>query len=123
MENDLFGYLIVTKQSMKDINLIAQDYKQTTKLFNEINDLNKSRYSCKIVCFGLSWIERLWLSYKTGIPLLKITGISRICIFGFLIVNDSKRENRYFGRIKVYDSQKSLPLFQFKGMLEIYYSH
>lgn len=119
---DVFGYLLITRESMKNCNEIAQDYQNTTEKFKKMNSMNKTKYSCRIISFKLSWLQRIKLSRRTGIPLIKITNVRRICKFGIIISENSMNDKSFFGRIKVYDSQKNIPPTLLNRQVEIFYN-
>lgn len=123
MDYNIFDYLLVTKQSMDNCDIITRDYKTMTEKFKEINKLNKTNYSCHIVGLNLSWKQRIRLSCQTGIPLIKIKNINRICKFSLIILTDCMKDNSFFGRIKIYDSPDNIPRIHIIEQVDVTYTH
>lgn len=113
----VFDYLLVPEElPFADCKALAHDYWHSTVEMNYENRHSGKDYSCCVVCVGYSREQRKRLSDRTGIPLGRIVSIDRIvgeaknsvdfatCVDAGLLHN-----NDFFGRIKIYASEQSVP--------------
>ena len=127
-----YGYLLVTKNSFKKIEVIARDYWISTTIMRDVNRQYHTHYSCFVVCYRCSLWKRLKLSWKTGIPWRKISHVKHLkhaekWNFISLVATDSMVDDTFLGKIKVFDTIDNVPRSRISGQLDvckdIFYEH
>jgi len=116
MDKDVFGYLLVTQNSINKVDTIKKDYRDSTRVMNAENAVSNKNYSCCIVCMNCSWWFRRRLAKKIGISMKKIHKVKYLRSpqnnyegFDVIMAADSMVDDTFFGRTKVYDCEHNIP--------------
>ena len=118
----MYGYLLVTKNSLPMFQAIAADYHSSVVEMMKFNKLQKKNYSCSVICLDCNFFVRYKLSKRTGIPLKKISSVKQVKDVGCIIDADSFMDNTFLGTIKIYDSENNVPREDFNSCLAIEYA-
>lgn len=129
MNKEVFGYLLVTENSLKKIDVIARDYWFSTVEMNKENLAADTNYHCIVVCMNYSWWARRKLSKRTGISMQWITSVKKLkrsndqdySGFDTVIATDSHVDDTFWGRIKVFDSEANIPRAQINPCIDVVY--
>lgn len=127
MNENIFGYLLITCRSIDNYDIIAQNYWTNTVAMNNENNRKNTGYSCCVVCLNLSWWQRKNLSAKTGIPMEKLINISSLQDKeGFLSLDeliwaDSTIDSNFWGKIKIFDSSKNIARSEIISNVDVVY--
>ncbi len=127
-KSEIFGYLLVTARSLKNYDVIAKEYWISVTEMNRENRLSKTNYACQDVCLELSWRQRKKLSCYTGIPMKNIINVGsiddKIHYLGFnTIINIEAKEDDFFGRTKVFDTEENIPRSEISSGIEVVYEY
>lgn len=127
--NNVFGYLLVPQQSLSEYAIIARDYWQSTVEMNEENCRSNTKYYCYVVCVNCSWWQRKKLSFRTGIPMNRIINVFSVkpcggwlLDFSTFVAVDSMVDDTFFGRTKVYASEKDISREDINPCTEVVYA-
>lgn len=118
----MYGYLLVTKNSLPMIKLIAADYHSSVVEMMKINKSQKTNYSCSVICLNCNFFFRYKLSKRTGIPLKKILSVKQVKTVGCIVAADSIVDDTFLGSIKIYDSENNVQQKDFNSCLTIEYA-
>ena len=118
----MYGYLLVTKNSLPMIEVIAADYHSSTVEMIKLNKLQKKNYTCAVICLDCNFFFRYELSKRTGIPLKKITSVKQVKDAGCIIDADSFMDDTFLGSVKIYDSENNVPIKDFNSCLTVEYA-
>lgn len=128
MDKNVFGYLLITKNSMNKLDAIVKDYWNSITAMERENAANKKNYSCCIVCVTCSWWFRRKLAKKIGIPMKKIYNAKflqspkgRYDGFDIIIATDSMVDDTFYGRTKVYDNENNIPRAEMNRCIDVVY--
>lgn len=130
MEKNVFGYLVVTSNSLNKSETIAADYWFSTAAMKKENTNNKTNYSCYIVCINCSWWFRKKLAKLTGIPIKKFHNVKHLRApqnhydgFDIIVTADSMVDDTFYGNTKVYDCETNIPRSDINSCIEIIYEN
>ena len=118
----MYGYLLVTQNSLPMTALIAADYHSSVVEMMKFNKSQKKNYSCSVICLNCNFIFRCRLSMRTGIPLKKISSVNQVKDVGCIIDVDSFMDDTFLGSIKIYDSENNVQQKDFNSCLTIKYA-
>lgn len=127
-KNKVFGYLLVTSNSLENYDAVARDYWSSMVEMNRENRIGKTNYACQVVCLDLSWRQRKKLSWCTGIPMKNIINVGSIednnLYLGFnTIINLEAKDEDFFGRTKVFDTEKNIPRSEIDTGIDVVYEY
>ena len=129
MDKNVFGYLLIPQQSLSEYAVIARDYWQSTVEMNAENRRSNTKYCCYAVCVNCSWWQRKRLSLRTGIPMWQIASVVSVNLcdkkyldFSTLVAVDSAVDDTFFGRTKVYASEKEIAREKINPCIEVVYA-
>ena len=116
MKTNFFGYLLVTPNSVNQVDAISKDYWNSIAAMELENKIKKKNYTCLIVCIDCSWWFRRKLAKKIGIPMSKIynakylkSPANRYRGFDIVVTTDSMADDTFYGKTKVYDTPENIP--------------
>ncbi len=128
MDKDVYGYLLLTENSLGKAEAVRRDYLHSMAVMAEENKAKCKNYVCCIVCVGCSWWYRRKIAKKIGVPMKRIAGVKYLeapsdCYNGFniIVAADSMVDMTFFGRTKVYDSQSNVPREKINPCIEVVY--
>ncbi len=128
MDKDVFGYLLVTQNSINKVDTIKRDYWNSTRVMNNKNATSNKNYSCCIVCVNCSWWFRKRLAKKIGIPMKKVYKVKYLQSpknnydgFDIVVAADSMVDDTFFGKTKVYDCEHNIPRTEINPCIEVVY--
>lgn len=123
MEKNVFGYLVITPNSLNKSETIAADYWFSTATMKKENTNNKTNYSCYIVCINCSWWFRKKLAKRTGIPIKKLYNVKYLSGFDIIVTADSMVDDTFYGKTKVYDCETNIPRSDINSCIEVIYEN
>lgn len=128
MDKEVFGYLLVTPNSVNKIDAIKRDYWNSVRAMKDENALNKKNYSCCVVCVNCSWWFCRKIAKKIGIPGRLVGNVKYLKSpqheyddFDTVIATDSMVDDTFFGKVKVYDSECNVPRAEINPCIEVVY--
>lgn len=128
MDKDVFGYLLVTQNSINKVDAIKKDYWNSTHVMNAENAADNKNYSCCVVCVNCSWWFRRKLAKKIGIPIKEIRNVKYLQSpknnydgFNNVVAVDSMVDDTFFRRTKVYDCAHNTPRTEINPCIEVVY--
>ena len=108
----MYGYLILTHNSLPFTHQIAVDYHSTIIEMETRSQKEKKNYVCFVYCLKCGVFFRLKLAYRTGIPYRKIHKAKALKEIIYGIAGDSYMDDGTFVKsMKIYDSSREFPNF------------
>ncbi len=128
MGEKVFGYLLITPNSLNNIDAVKRDYWNSVRAMKDENALRKTNYSCYVGCINCSWWFRRKIAKKIGIPMKKVNNVKYLQSpknkyggFDIVVAADSMVDDTFFGKMKVYDSECNIPRAEINSCIEVVY--